>query len=121
MRCFLLCLALAAAGVKAQEKAEPISVHVKEVHREQDDGTEKGNWLHITAIVESKTIIYSLKCDQFYSSETQTYAVQCFDLSAGRDYSARKFQSAIAFWPEGTKSSPGHLFAAYNITSEKEK
>ncbi len=71
MRCFLLGLLLTAAGVNAQNRGEPISVHVKEVHRVQDEeGTEKGNWFHITAIVESKTIIYSLKCNEFFSNET---------------------------------------------------
>jgi hypothetical protein len=123
MRHFLLgFLLLTAAGAHPQNKAEPISVHVREVHRVQDEeGTEKGNWFHITAIVESKAVIYSIKCDEFFDNETRGFAIQCFNLSAGKDYSARKLPTAMSFWPEGTKSGQGHMFAAYDIVSEKEK
>jgi hypothetical protein len=120
MRCFLVCLALlTVAGAGAQDKGEPISLHVKEVHREQDEGTEKGTWFHITAIAESKTIIYTLKCDQFLSTEKHIFVIRCFNLSAGKDYSAFKFPTAVSFWHqedagEGTQ-------ALYEIVSEKEK
>jgi hypothetical protein len=36
-------------------------------------------------------------------------------LSAGKDYPARKFATAMNFWPLGEKG------AAYDILSEKEK
>jgi hypothetical protein len=124
MWCFRLgfLLLLTTVGASAQEKGELISVHVKEVHRVQDkEGTEKGTWFHITAIVESKTIIYSIDCAEFYSNETRGYGIECFDLSAGKDYPVRKFQTAISFWPQGIKSTGDHIFAAYNIVSEKEK
>ncbi len=58
------------------DKGESISVHVKEVHREAEaEPTEKGSWFHITAVVETKAIIYSLKCDEFYSYKKSDYAV----------------------------------------------
>ncbi|MGB7284429.1 MAG: hypothetical protein WBE13_19345, partial [Candidatus Acidiferrum sp.] len=107
--------------VNAQEKGAPITVHVKEVHREQEEGTEKGTWFHITVIAESKTIAFSLKCDEFFDNKTHGFVIQCFDLSAGKDYSARKFPTAMSFWPDGTKSGQGRMMAAYDIVSEKEK
>ncbi|HWZ55057.1 MAG TPA: hypothetical protein VNZ63_03245 [Verrucomicrobiae bacterium] len=120
MKCVLLFLVLlTATGVKAQNKGDPISLHVKEVHRDQDEGTEKGTWIHITAIAESKTVTYALKCDEFLSTEKHSFVVRCFNLSAGKDYFARRFPTAINFWqPED--AGEGTL-AVYEIVSEKEK
>jgi hypothetical protein len=120
LRCALLCLVLlTAARVDAQDKGEPISLHVKEVHRAQDEGAEKGTWFHITAIAESKTITYTLKCDEFLNMEKHRFVVRCFNLSAGKDYSARRFPTSINFWkPED--SGEGTL-AVYEVISEKEK
>jgi hypothetical protein len=122
MRIFLFCLAiLAAVGMDAQDRGEPIAVHVKEVHRTQDEGTEKGTWFHITAVGETKTILYSLKCDEFLSMEKHAFVFRCAHLSAGRDYSARKFSDAINFWPAEEKPIDGVSLALYEIVSEKEK
>jgi hypothetical protein len=110
---------LTAAVVDAQDKGEPISLRVKEVHRDQDEGTEKGTWFHITAIAESKTILYTLKCDAFLSTEKHDFAVRCFNLSAGKDYSARRFPTSINFW-RPADGREGAL-ALYEIVSEKEK
>jgi hypothetical protein len=43
----------------------------------------KGAWTRITAVVETKTIIYSLKCGEFMSVE-KGYTFVCANLSAGR-------------------------------------
>ena len=103
-----------------QEKFETITVHVKEVHREQES-TDKGVWVHITAVVETKTIVYSLKCDEFASVE-HGYTMVCTNLSAGRDYSGRKYPKAISFWPSTKRDEEGGpSHASYEITSEKEK
>jgi hypothetical protein len=105
--------------VKAQDKGEAISVHVKEVHRSQD-GTENGNTFHIAAVVESKTVTYSIKCDYFYSREKQSYTSRCFTLSAGKDYSVLKFSDSINFWPPEGRGQ-AYLLLMYDIVSEKEK
>jgi hypothetical protein len=119
---FLSLLALLALGSSAQDKGEPISVHVKEVQRVQDEdaANEKGSWFHLTAVVETKTIIYSLKCDEYFSNENHGFAMSCFHLSAGKDYAAHKFPTAINFWVPGDKGQGGAL-ALHEIVSEKEK
>jgi hypothetical protein len=124
MRCFRLgfLLLLATADVNAQSRKEVISVHVKEVHRVQDgEATAKGTKFHITAVVESRTIIYSIKCDEIYSPETRGYFPQCFRLSAGKDYPVHKSPIGMSFWSEDTKFSAGHAYAFYDVVSEKEK
>jgi len=86
-------LTLTAQGTEgaARDKGEPLTVHVKEVRRVQDEnGTKEGNWFHITATVESKTVIYSLKCDEFLRAEKGDYTIACFHLNAGKDYTARR-------------------------------
>ena len=122
MKCLLFCLGVITAGVNTQhDKAEPISVHVKEVHREADaEPTEKGAWFYITAVVETKTIIYSLKCDEFYSYKKRDYAVGCFHLAAGKDYSGFRAPTALNFWKPEDKNK-GYTLAVYEIVSEKEK
>lgn len=122
MKNFLFALTLlAATGLNAQDKGEPISVHVKEVHRVQDeDATEKGNWFHITAVVETKTILYSLKCDEYYSTEKHGFAASCFRLSAGKDYSGKRFPTSMSFWGPEDRGS-GSTLIMYDIVSEKEK
>jgi len=43
MRHCLLCLAILIGAVAyPQDKGEPITLHTKEIHRAQDEGTEKG-------------------------------------------------------------------------------
>lgn len=122
MTCLLISMAALLLGASSQVKGEPISVHVKEVHRIQDpeSATEKGSWFHLTAIVESKTVVYSLKCDEYYSLQKHTFAISCFHLSAGKDYAARKFPTAMSFWTPGDEEGEG-LLALYDIVSEKEK
>jgi hypothetical protein len=115
-----LWLGLLIAGAKAQDKGEPISLHVKEVHRDQDEGTEKGTWYHIRAVAESKPVVYTLKCDEFLNMEQHDFTLRCSHLSAGKDYSALKFPDAINFWPPGEKGN-GYRLALYEIVSEKEK
>lgn len=62
MRYFLFCLAVVTGAVAyPQDKGEPIVLHTKEIHRAQDEGTEKGTWYHITVTAESKTVIYTLE------------------------------------------------------------
>jgi hypothetical protein len=117
----LLLLLVMLVPCRAQDKGEPISVHVKEVQRVQDeDATEKGNWFHITAVVETKTVIYLLKCDEYYSSEKHGFAASCFHLSAGKDYSGKRFPTSIGFWRPEDKGS-GATLIMYEIVSEKEK
>ena len=119
MRCVLFCLVLLIAGAKAQDKGEPISLHVKEVHRTQE-GNEYGFENHFTAVVESKTVLYSIRCDETFTREKHGFTVRCAQLSAGKDYSARKFVDAINFWPPEAKGE-GYLLSMYEIVSEKEK
>jgi hypothetical protein len=121
MKCLLFCLALlTGTAAYPQDKGEPVSLHVKEVHRAQDEGTEKGTWYHITAVVESKTVVYSLKCDEFLSMEKREFAGRCFHLSAAKDYPARKFSEAINFWTSDDQGK-GSVLILYEIVSEKEK
>lgn len=119
MRCLLFCLVLMAGGAKAQDKGKPISLHVKEVHRTEED-TDYGFQSHITAIVESKTVVYSIKCDETYSREKRGYTGRCFSISAGQDYGALKFSDAINFWQPGDKGE-GYVLIMYDILAEKEK
>jgi hypothetical protein len=109
------------ASLSAQDKGEPISVHVREVNRIQDEEpTAEGTWFHITAVVESKTIIYSLKCDEYFSNEKHGFAASCFHLSAGKDYPGKTFPTAMGFWRPEDRSS-GFTLVMYEIVSEKEK
>lgn len=101
-----------------QDKGEPISLHVKEVTRTQDEGNEKGAWFHIKVVAESKTVVYSLSCDEFLNINSG-WTMRCFHVAAGKDYSVRKFPTAMNFWPPEEKG-PGTL-ALYDILSEKEK
>jgi hypothetical protein len=117
---YFLALLPLVGGIDKVDKGELITVHVKEVHRTQDEGTEKGTWLHITAIAESRTIIYSIKCDEYLSVEKHDFIVRCFQISAGKDYPARKFVRSINFWPDGEKGD-GYSLSLYEIADEKEK
>jgi hypothetical protein len=104
-----------------QDKGEPTTLHVKEVTRTQDEGTEKGTWFHIKVQAESKTILYGLSCDEFISPKGG-YRVSCFHLKAGQDYSARVFPTAVSFWPvPASKEDQDTLLAVYDILSQKEK
>jgi hypothetical protein len=103
-----------------QQKSEPIFLHVKEVHRENED-TPQGNWTHFYVTAESKTVIYSLKCSELINTEKQTYTVLCSHVSAGTDYQAKKFPTAISFWLDSETTPSGTIRAAYEIMSEKEK
>jgi hypothetical protein len=106
-------------GGIAADKGESISLHVKEVHRTQET-TNYGFDSHITAVVESKTIEYSIKCTESYSLEKRSYTGRCFGLSAGKDYPALKFPDSINFWPPGDKGE-GYVLILYDIVGEKEK
>jgi hypothetical protein len=106
-------------GGMASDKGEPISLHVKEVHRVKE-ATDYGFLTHITAVVESKTIQYSIKCDEAYSREKRSYTDRCFGLFAGKDYSAVKFADSMNFWPPEDKGE-GYLLVLYDIVGEKEK
>jgi hypothetical protein len=121
MRFLLFWFALLAVVANAQNKGEPVSLHVKEVHRGQSDEiNDKAIIYHITAVAESKTIIYSLQCDEIFSIEKHVYTGRCFSLSAGKDYSARKFDTAISFWPE-EREGEKYLLIMYDTVSEREK
>jgi hypothetical protein len=109
------------SSVRAQDKGEPATVHVREVHRVQDDeATEKGNWYHITAVVETKTVVYSLKCDEFIKAPEYKFTISCFHLSAGKDYDALVSPTAINFWAKGSRAE-GTTLAVHEIVSAKEK
>ena len=114
-----ICLLLTFGLGEPQDKGEPIALHVKEVHRTQE-ATDYGFDYHITAVVESKTIVYSLKCDETFTREKGGFTIRCAQLSAGKDYAARKFVDAINFWPPEAKGQ-GYLLGMYEIVSEKEK
>jgi hypothetical protein len=116
---FLLLSWLPMIGEMAQDTGEPVSLHVKEVHRTEED-TDYGFMTHITAVVESKTVAYSIKCDETFSREKHGYTGRCFAISAGKDYSARKFPDAINFWPP-QETGQGYVLILYDIISEKEK
>jgi hypothetical protein len=75
------------AGLSAQDKSEPVSVHVwGGVQRNEDEPTEKGTWFHVKAVVESKTIVCALQCDEFLNMEVKDYALRCYDIAADKDY-----------------------------------
>lgn len=118
MRLTLAAVALAGYRTHAEGTTEFVSLHVKEVHRDEDQPTAKGTWYHIKAIAESKTVIYTMTCDEFLSAETFDYVVKCFDLSAGGNYPALKLPKSINFWPD-KRLKPAR--ALYDIVSEKEK
>jgi len=120
MKFLLLWFALLTVVANAQNKGEPVSLHIKDVHRGQsDESNDKAIIYHITAVAESKTIVYSLQCDEIFSMEKHDYAARCFSLSAGKDYSARKFDTAISFWLP--KEREKYLLVMYDIVSEREK
>jgi len=120
-RILCLFLLLWSGEINGQDKGEPLSLHVKEVHREQsDESNNRAIIYHITAVVESKTIVYSLQCDEIFSMEKHDYTGRCFSISAGKDYSARKFDTAISFWPPEERGEKYLLFM-YDIVSEKER
>jgi hypothetical protein len=109
------------ASASAQDKCEPATIHVREVHRVQDDeASEKGNWFHITAVVETKTVVYSLKCDEFIKAPEYKFTISCFHLSAGKDYDATVSPTTINFWLKGSRAE-GTLLAVHEIVSAKEK
>jgi hypothetical protein len=117
----LILVVLFISAPNPSDKGEPILVHVKEVHRIQNDeeATEKGNWFHLTATVETKTVVYSLRCDEYFSTPDHKFSAGCFHLSAGKDYPALKFPTAISFWQPGERHD--FTMVMYDITSEKEK
>ena len=118
MRFLLLWLAIAGT---AQEQGEPVSLHIKEVHRSQsDESNDKAVVFHITAVAESETISYSLQCGEIFNRERHEFAGRCFSLSAGKDYPARRLDTAINFWPPGARSQ-NYVLVLYDIVSEKEK
>jgi hypothetical protein len=120
MKRTLFLFLLLAAPLCAQQKGEPISVHVREVQRIQDENAdEHGNWFHLTAVVETKTVVYTLKCDEYYSTPNHKFSLSCVHLSAGKDYSAFKFPTAINFWAKGEAAEGTR--AMHEIVSEKEK
>jgi hypothetical protein len=104
----------------AGDKGTPVNLHVREVHRTEDEATEKGTMYHITAVVESKTVVYKIKCDEFLSMEKHDFTMKCSDLSAGQDYPAHLFVNAISFWQPEQKGD-GYIHVAYDIMDEKEK
>jgi hypothetical protein len=116
---FLMLMPIATIA-QDEEKKEPVTVHVKEVNRTDGDYSEKGAWFNITAVLESKTIIYSVKCQEFYRYDDKAYTIRCFPISAGKDYSGLKFASSILLWPPAAKHYAYRL-GTYTIVSEKEK
>jgi hypothetical protein len=119
MRILVFCLLLFPL-IGDTNKGEPITIHVKEVHRTQDEGTDKGQWSYTTAIAETKTIIYTIKCGEYLSIEKNLRTLRCFQISAGKDYPVRRFITNINFWQD-EPSVAGQLLALYTITDEKEK
>src|ERR1700730_8764892 len=93
------CVLALVIGAGASNRGEPISVDVTEVRRVQNDSeaSEKGSWVHLTAEVETETIAYSLKCDEFYSTPNYKFAMSCVHLSAGKDYSGLNSRQRLAF------------------------
>ncbi len=105
----------------AQERPQPISIHVREVHREPEK-YENGVMVHITAVVETKAVVYSLTCEAFTKppSDNTKRNLICGELEAGHDYSAWKYPNAISLWkPEKYSGSDRRVL--YTIVSEKEK
>jgi hypothetical protein len=115
--CFLLCLFRGGA----QEKGEPTALHIKSVNTTSDE-TDKGTWFHIKVSAESKTVFYSLSCDEFLSNEAEAVVI-CFHVEAGKDHEARKLpNNSISFWPPGTPNKKnGALVSTRTIVAEKEK
>jgi hypothetical protein len=110
-----------ALSLSAQEKPLPISIHVREVHR-QPEPHENGVIIHITAVVETETVIYSVTCDAFTKppSDLTKRNLICGSLEAGHDYNAWKYPTAISLWkPEKYTGDAKRIL--YTIVSEKEK
>jgi hypothetical protein len=76
MRYFLLLLPLLGVPPVPQQ-GDPISVHVREVHRDEDTPTAEGTWYHVKAVVESKTVVYTLSCDEFLNMKIREYTLRC--------------------------------------------
>ena len=102
-----------------QDRGEPISAHVKEVHREQTEHDAKGAWFKVTATLETKTATYSVECQEYYDNDENALTVRCFELTAGKDYSGRKLSDTINFWQP--KDSALGTLAFYSILSEKQR
>jgi hypothetical protein len=117
MRTLLLLLAL---GARVPQKGEPISIHVREVSRTEDEPTAKGTWYHVKAVVESKTILYRLTCDEFLNMEIRDYTLRCYDLAAGKDYAGYRSQNSMNFWTGADKGKKYRL-SVFAIVSEQEK
>lgn len=117
----VLLFVLVPKSLIAQDKPQPISIHVREVHRTPET-FEGGVMVHITAIVETKTTVYSVRCDAFTKSASDTTKrnLICGDLAAGHDYDAWKYFDAISLWKFGTYSGSDRRIL-YSIVSEKEK
>jgi len=88
---FLSLLGMLAVSLPAREKPQPISIHVREVHREPEK-YENGVMVQITAVVETKAVVYSLTCEAFTKppSDNTKRNLICGELEAGHDYSAWK-------------------------------
>jgi hypothetical protein len=108
------------AGLYAQDKGEPVSVHVREVQRNDDEPTEKGTWFHVKAVVESKTIVYTLQCDEFLNMDVKDWTLRCYDLAAGKDYTGYRTQNSLNFWKPEDKGKKFRM-SVFSIVSEKEK
>jgi hypothetical protein len=119
MKYLAVCAVLYLLSIPSQDIGEPMSLHVKEVTRTQDEGNEKGTWFHIKVVAESKTVVYGLSCDEFISIEKHGYTLSCYHVAAGKDYAVKRFPTAINFWPPGEKAEG--TMAMYEILSEKEK
>jgi hypothetical protein len=121
VKTFLFSLTLlAAASLNAQDKGEPVSVHVREVQRNEDEPTEQGTWFHVKAVVESKTIVYTLQCDEFLNMEVKDYTLRCYDLAAGKDYAGNRTQNSLNFWKPEDRGKKFRM-SVFSIVSEKEK
>jgi hypothetical protein len=64
-------------GTGVPQKGDPITVHVREVNRTEDERTEKGTWYHVKATVESEKVVYTLKCDEFINVDIMDYTLRC--------------------------------------------
>jgi hypothetical protein len=116
---FFLLVVLLTLGANVGDQGEAVTLHVKEVRRSKE-ATEYGFMTHIAAIVESKTIIYSIQCDETYNKAAGGFTTRCLNISAGKDYPAHKFMDAISFWPTD-ETRQGTLLVMYDIIEEKEK
>jgi hypothetical protein len=113
-------LALFPLPQESPQKGEPITLHIKEVTRTQDENAnEKGTSFHIKVTAETKTIVYSLSCEEFLNMEQHVFTGSCYHVRAGRDYDALLFDDAISFWRQGEKSSGTKIL--YDVVTEKEK